>query len=225
MTSATALVTGASAGVLACHSCGLVQRAAPEAHGLACARCGSSLHFRKPNSLSRAWALLIASYVLIIPANILPVMHTGSLFGSDRDTILSGVIYLWTSGSQPLAIILFIASIAIPVTKLLSLTFLLISVQRRSVWAPRERTRLYRVLELVGRWSMIDVYVAAMLTALVQFGSLMSIRAGSGAIAFGAVVVLTIFAAESFDPRLIWDSAESEDPETNLENSNDREQA
>lgn len=225
MTAATALVTGASAGVLACHTCGLVQRAAPEAHGLTCARCGSSLHFRKPNSLSRAWALLIASYVLIIPANILPVMQTGSLFGSEKDTILSGVIYLWTSGSQPLAIILFIASIAIPVTKLLSLTFLLISVQRRSVWAPRERTRLYRVLELVGRWSMIDVYVAAMLTALVQFGSLMSIRAGSGAIAFGAVVVLTIFAAESFDPRLIWDSAESEDPETNLENRNDREQA
>ena len=212
MNAATAVVTGASAGVLACHTCGLVQRAAPEAHGLVCARCASSLHFRKPDSISRAWALLIAAYVLIIPANLLPVMQTGSLFGSENDTILSGVIYLWTSGSQPLAIILFIASIAIPAAKLLSLTFLLVSVQRRSLWAPRERTRLYRVVEAVGRWSMIDVYVAAMLTALVQFGSLMSIRAGSGAIAFGAVVVLTIFAAESFDPRLIWDSAEPAEP-------------
>ncbi|MFZ1446448.1 MAG: paraquat-inducible protein A [Candidatus Dechloromonas phosphoritropha] len=221
MNATRAPVTGASAGVLACHICGLTQRAAPEAHGLACARCGSSLHFRKPQSISRAWALLIASYVLIIPANLLPVMQTGSLFGSEKDTILSGVIYLWTSGSQPLAIILFVASIAIPVAKLLSLTFLLVSVQRRSVWAPRERTRLYRVLEVVGRWSMIDVYVATMLTALVHFGSLMSIRAGSGAIAFGAVVVLTIFAAESFDPRLIWDSAEPAEPANKMENRND----
>ena len=221
MNATRAPVTGASAGVLACHICGLTQRAAPEAHGLACARCGSSLHFRKPQSISRAWALLIASYVLIIPANLLPVMQTGSLFGSEKDTILSGVIYLWTSGSQPLAIILFVASIAIPVAKLLSLTFLLVSVQRRSVWAPRERTRLYRVLEVVGRWSMIDVYVATMLTALVHFGSLMSIRAGSGAIAFGAVVVLTIFAAESFDPRLVWGSAGPAEPANKMENRND----
>ena len=135
-------------------------------------------------------------------------METGSLFGSETDTILSGVIFLWTSGSWPLAVIVFIASIAVPFSKLGALTYLLVSVQRRSTWAPRERTRLYRVLEIVGRWSMIDIYVAAILTALVQFGGLMSIRAGPGAIAFGAVVVLTMFAAESFDPRLIWDGGE-----------------
>ena len=201
-------MTGSSAGLVGCHACGLTHHASPETHHLTCTRCGSSLHFRKPNSLSRTWALLIAAYVLIVPANLLPVMETGSLFGSEEDTIFSGVIYLWTSGSQPLAIILFFASIVSPVAKLLSLTYLLISVQRRSTWEPKERTRLYRILEAVGRWSMIDVYVAAMLTALVQFGSLMSIRAGSGAIAFGAVVVLTIFAAESFDPRLIWDAVD-----------------
>ena len=168
------------------------------------------MHFRKPDSLSRTWALLIASWVLIVPANVLPVMETGSLFGSEKDTTFSGVVYLWTSGSWPLALILFTASIAVPFGKLTALTFLLVSVQRRWDWARRERTRLYRVLEAVGRWSMIDVYVASMLTALVQFGSLMSIRAGSGAIAFGAVVVLTMFAAESFDPRLIWDAGENE---------------
>ncbi len=201
-------VTAAEAGLLACHECGLVHRSSPAAHAAACARCGASLHFRKPDSLTRTWALLIASWVLIVPANVLPVMETGSLFGSEKDTIFSGVVYLWTSGSWPLALILFTASIAVPFGKLTALTFLLVSVQRGSVWARRERTRLYRVLEAVGRWSMIDVYVAAMLTALVQFGSLMSIRAGAGAIAFGSVVVLTMFAAESFDPRLIWDPVE-----------------
>ena len=152
------------------------------------------------------WALVV---ILIIPANLLPVMISGSLFGSETDTIMSGVVYLWVDGSWPLAAILFIASIAVPFSKLIALTYLLVSVQRRSVLVPRQRTRLYRVLEFVGRWSMIDIYVAALLTALVQFGGLMSIRAGPGAIAFGAVVVLTMFAAESFDPRLIWDPVEA----------------
>lgn len=204
-------LTASRAGILACHICGQIHQAGTEAHRLSCMRCGASLHFRKPDSLSRTWALLIAAYVLIVPANVLPVMKSGSLFGTENDTILSGVIYLWTSGSPPLAVILFMASIVIPVAKLLSLTYLLVSVHRRSRWAPRERTKLYRVLEFVGRWSMIDVYVAAMLTALVQFGSLMTINVGTGAIAFGAVVVLTMFAAESFDPRLIWDSVDSKD--------------
>ena len=201
-------LTASEAGLLACHACELLQRPGAGAHDLACARCGAHLHLRKPDSISRAWALLIAAYVMIVPANVLPVMVTGSLFGTETDTILSGVIYLWTSGSWPLALIVFIASIAIPFSKLLALAYLLVSVQRRSTFARRERTRLYRVLEAVGRWSMIDIYVAAILTALVHFGGLMNIKAGPGAIAFGAVVVLTMFAAESFDPRLIWDAKE-----------------
>jgi len=167
------------------------------------------LHERKKDSVARAWALLIAAYVLIVPANVLPVMVSGSLFGSESDTIMSGVAFLWNDGSWLLAAILFIASIAVPFAKLGAMTFLLLSVQRRSTLAPEQRTRLYRILEFVGRWSMIDIYVAAILTALVQFGGLMSIQAGPGAIAFGAVVVLTMFAAESFDPRLIWDPVES----------------
>ena len=202
-------LTAARLGYLTCHACGLLHRASGHAHGLFCTRCGAALHTRKPNSVARAWALLIAAYVLIVPANVLPVMVSGSLFGAESDTIMSGVAFLWSDGSWLLAAILFIASIAVPFAKLGAMTFLLVSVQRRSTLAPEQRTRLYRVLEFVGRWSMIDIYVAAILTALVQFGGLMSIQAGPGAIAFGAVVVLTMFAAESFDPRLIWDPVES----------------
>ena len=201
-------VTAARLGYLTCHACGLLHRASGHAHGLFCTRCGAALHTRKRDSVARAWALLIAAYVLIVPANVLPVMVSGSLFGSESDTIMSGVAFLWSDGSWLLAAILFIASIAVPFAKLLAMTCLLVSVQRRSTLAPEQRTRLYRVLEFVGRWSMIDIYVAAILTALVQFGGLMSIQAGPGAIAFGSVVVLTMFAAESFDPRLIWDPVE-----------------
>lgn len=201
------MTTAASLNIVSCEVCSLAQRALPDAPNMICTRCGSILHFRKPHSVARTWALVMAAYVLIIPANLLPVMHTGSLFGTEKDTIFSGVVFLWNSNSQMLAIILFCASIVIPFMKLFSLTFLLISVQRRSTWKPKLRARLYRLLEMVGRWSMIDVYVATMLTALVQFGNLMSIRAGLGAIAFATVVVLTIFAAKSFDPRLIWDAA------------------
>lgn len=195
-------------GIAGCETCGLVQRAVPNAEHMICARCGASMHFRKPDSISRTWALLIASYVLIIPANLMPVMDTGSLFGTEKDTIFGGVVYLWASDSEVLAIILFCASIIIPFAKLFSLTFLLISVQIGSTWKPKMRARLYRVVEAIGRWSMIDVYVATMLTALVQFGNLMHIRAGGGAIAFATVVVLTIFAAKSFDPRMIWDAVD-----------------
>jgi paraquat-inducible protein A len=197
--------TATEAGLLVCDACHLLNRPFGMAHDLACARCGASLHVRKPDSIGRAWAFLIAAGLLYIPANVLPVMETGFLFGSQTDTIMSGVVYLWTSGSWPLAAIIFIASIMVPGSKLFAMLFLLVSAQRRSTWRPLERTKLYRVVELVGRWSMVDIYVAAILTALVQFKALATIRAGPGAIAFGAVVVLTLFAAECFDPRLIWD--------------------
>lgn len=202
------MISAASRNILGCEACGLTQQESSVARTFRCMRCGAKMHFRKPNSISKTWALVIAAYVLIIPANLMPVMDTGSLFGTEKDTIFGGVVFLWTSNSQVLAVILFCASIVIPFAKLFSLTFLLISVQRRSSWNPRFRARLYRAVEAIGRWSMIDVYVATMLTALVQFGNLMTIRAGAGAIAFATVVVLTIFAAKSFDPRLIWDAAD-----------------
>jgi len=204
-------LTAAEAGLLVCHACSLLSRSPATGHDLACARCGASLHLRKPDSITRAWAFLIAAYILYVPANVLPVMETGSLFGSQRDTIMSGVVYLWTSGSWPLAAIIFIASILVPGAKMVALTLLLVSVQRQSTWRLRERTRLYRMVEFIGRWSMVDIYVAAILTALVQLQALATIKAGPGAIAFGAVVVLTMFAAESFDPRLIWDSVKRTD--------------
>lgn len=199
-------VTTLRLGLLACHVCGLVSRS-PRAggHG-ACGRCGAALHPRKPYSIRRTWALLIAAALLYVPANALPVMQTTTLFGSQEDTILSGVAYLWTSGSWPLAIVVFAASITVPLLKIIALTVLVVSTQRRAAWRPRERTRLYRVIELVGRWSMLDIYVVTVLVALVHLQGLATIQAGPGAVAFGAVVVLTMLASMSFDPRLIWDS-------------------
>ncbi len=214
------MLTGKGARVLGCDACGMAHRGSLNDHGMVCSRCGLPLHFRKPDSINRTWALLIASYILIIPANLLPVMKSSTLTGSEDDTIMGGVIYLWVSGSQVLSIILFIASILIPVTKLLAMTYLLVSVHRRSLWKPKVRTQIYRILEAVGRWSMIDIYVAAMLTALVQFGSLMSINVGSGAIAFGVVVVLTMLAAESFDPRLIWEATDQSEELTEIPKEN-----
>ena len=198
-------VTAGQLGFYACHTCNLLSNASPGHHEAHCARCGSHLHLRKPDSMARTWAFLIASYILYVPANVLPIMHTSSLFGAQSDTIMSGVVYLWHSGSWHLALVVFIASILVPSAKLLAITFLLISVQRRSVWDPMQRTKLYRIVELVGRWSMLDIFVVAILVALVQLQSLATIKAGYGAVAFGAVVVLTMFAALEFEPRLIWD--------------------
>jgi paraquat-inducible protein A len=207
-------ITAAQCGLVLCHDCGLLARAPAHAHGLLCPRCGAAMHMRKPASFSRTWALLITAIVLYVPANVLPVMYTSSLFGAQKDTILSGVVYLWTSGSWPLALIVFIASIAVPMLKILAIAYLTISTQLRSSWQPVQRTRIYRLVEFVGRWSMLDIYVITMLVALVQFQALATIRAGGAAIAFGAVVVLTMFAAMTFDPRLIWDAAEQDHART-----------
>jgi len=177
---------------------------------MSCPRCGDHLHFRKPNSIQRSWALLLTAMLLYIPANLLPMMHTSSLFGSQSDTIMSGVVYFWTSGSWYLALIIFFASIMVPLLKMVALMLLLITAQRRSRWQLQQRTRLYRLVEFVGRWSMLDIYVVAVIVALVQLKGLATILPGPGAIAFGAVVVLTMFAAMAFDPRIMWDSLETE---------------
>jgi paraquat-inducible protein A len=200
--------TAASLGLFVCHACGLLSRPAPDSHDGHCPRCGARLHFRKPDSISRTWALLITAAILYIPANLLPMMHTSSLFGSQSDTIMSGVVYFWTSGSWYLALIIFVASIMVPLLKMIVLTLLLVSVQSHSRWQLDQRARLYRLVEFVGRWSMLDIYVVAVIVALVQLQGLATIRPGPGAAAFGAVVVLTMFAAMAFDPRLIWDPLE-----------------
>jgi paraquat-inducible protein A len=200
--------SAASAGMFSCHACGQLARAVPGAHAASCPRCGAHLHMRKPGSVSRTWALLLAAMILYVPANLLPMMHTSSLFGSQSDTIMSGVVYFWTSGSWYLALIIFFASIMVPLLKMIALVLLLVSVQLRSRWNLRQRARLYRLVEFVGRWSMLDVYVVAVIVALVQLKALATIEPGGGAVAFGAVVVLTMFAAMAFDPRLIWDPLE-----------------
>lgn len=199
-------VSAASVGLIACHTCGLLSRQPAIASALQCPRCDTHLHARKPGGTGRAWALMITAYILFIPANILPIMATGSLFGSQRDTILSGVLYLWTSGSWPLAALVFFASIIVPLGKLMILTYLLIALELGSQRHRRLRTKLYRLLEFIGRWSMLDIYVVTLLSALVQLQSLARITPLPGALAFGAVVVLTMLATLVLDPRLIWDT-------------------
>lgn len=202
--------TAMERGLIPCHACGMVSRPVPSAGVAHCLRCNARLHLRIPNSASRCWAFLIAGYILYLPANLLPIMYTGTLSGIRRDTIMSGIVYLWESGSWGIAIIVFIASIMVPILKLSALTFLLISVRGRSPWPQRERTMLYRLLKLVGRWSMLDIFVAAILTKLVQFRFLATVEVGPAALPFGAVVVLTMIAVMQFDPRLIWDSKQQE---------------
>jgi paraquat-inducible protein A len=195
----------ARAPLLACHSCGLVESVKYTLRHQYCARCGARLHRRHPDSVGRTWAFLLAAAILYIPANLLPVMYTHSLFGQEDDTIISGVVYFWTSGSPALAVIIFIASIVVPVLKLVALALLAWTAQRRSRWQPLQRTKLYRIVEFVGRWSMLDIFVITLTVALVRFQSLAVITAGPGALAFCAVVVLTMIASMQFDPRLIWD--------------------
>jgi len=202
--------TAMERGLIPCHACGMVSRPAPLAGVARCLRCNARLHPRISNSASRCWAFLIAGYILYLPANLLPIMYTGTLSGIRRDTIMSGIVYLWESGSWGIAVIVFIASIMVPLLKLGALTFLLISVRGRSPWPQRERTMLYRLLKLVGRWSMLDIFVAAILSKLVQFRFLATVEVGPAALPFGAVVVLTMIAVMQFDPRLIWDSKQQE---------------
>lgn len=197
-------------GMISCHCCHLLcQPPQLKDQQMAfCRRCGSALHRRKQNSLSRCLALVIASSILMFPAQMLPITITSALGHSQSDTILSGVIYFFHTGMWPIALIIFVASVFVPFTKLLILTLLMLSVQLRWRWRPRDRTFLYRLTELVGRWSMVDVYVVTILVALVKLGAVATIDAGPGAAYFAGVVILTMFAAESFDPRLIWDAME-----------------
>ena len=196
--------------VLACHACGMVLEDALDSigHGR-CPRCAATLHRRHPNSIARAWALLIAGLLFYIPANVLPVMYTSRLGRGNDNTILQGVVEFWHGGSYAIALVVFIASIVVPCSKFLILGMLLITVQRRSTWAMRERARLYRLVEIIGYWSMLDVLVVAIVAALVKFQSLSDIEPRTGILFFGMVVILTMLSAMQFDPRLIWDSEDS----------------
>ena len=199
-----AVETAMQRGLKSCHHCGSVWEGAAE--GEPCARCATRLHSRKPDTFNRTWAYLIAAAILYLPANMLPVMITKSLFGTQQDTILSGVIYFWVSGAYGLAALIFVASFLVPLFKLTALVLLNITAQRRSNWRQLERAKLYRILEVIGRWSMLDVFVVSLLAGLVRIQGFAEITAGVGIAAFGAVVVLTMLASLSFDPRLTWDT-------------------
>ncbi|MDN3561600.1 MULTISPECIES: paraquat-inducible protein A [Halomonadaceae] len=192
-------------GLTGCPTCGLINRLSPQGRGH-CIRCHEKLHQRLPNSLQRTWALLGASAIMYIPANVYPIMTTTSLGNSSPSTIIGGVVQLIQMGSWPIAAVIFIASVIVPVGKLVALIWLCLVVKRSSALNAQSRTRLYRLTEFIGRWSMVDVFVVAILVALIRAGSLMSITPGPASLAFGSVVVLTMLAAMTFDPRLIWDT-------------------
>jgi paraquat-inducible protein A len=203
-------LTAMQHGLQSCEVCGLLSRPAPGEHdgeaGGRCPRCDEVLEFRKPASIQRTWALLIGAAICYVPANLLPVLTTTTAAGPESDTILQGVVLLWSPTGWPLSLIVLFASIMIPSAKILALAYLLITVQRGSIENNEQRTRLYRMVDLIGRWSMVDVFVDAFTAALVQLQPLMSVRPAAGLFFFAAVVVLTMLAVESFDPRLIWDS-------------------
>ncbi len=191
---------------VACETCGKVSLL----HGAArheCPRCGAHLHLRKPNSIVRCWALVIAALVLYLPANIFPVLTVVQLGSGAPSTILGGVEELVAAKMYPLAALVFFASILVPVLKLGGLMLLLIMTQLRQSRRLLDRTRLYRIVSVIGRWSMIDVFMISILVALVRFGAIVTIEPGFGAVAFAGVVIITIFAAEAFDPRTMWDAA------------------
>lgn len=202
--------TAVNLGLAECRHCGLLSRSPDRAAArIHCPRCGSVLIARIPHSVARTWALVIAAFILYVPANVLPILTTTQLGQSESNTILGGVRYFIDTGDLLLAAVIFTASIVVPLTKLLVLCYLLISVQRKSHWRPKDRTRLFRMIELIGPWSMLDIFVVALMVALVHAGALANVEAEPAALFFAAVVVITMFAAMTFDTRLIWDRMES----------------
>ncbi|MEJ2309033.1 MAG: paraquat-inducible protein A [Gammaproteobacteria bacterium] len=196
-------LTARDAGLVACHVCGKLQHYAEETD---CVRCGSELHQRKPESLQRSWAFLVCAMVLYIPANLYPILTTTTLGEPSYNTILEGVIELWRLESYPVAIIVFLASILIPIVKFLVIGSLLIMIQHGRGRRLGRQTRLFRFIEYIGPWSMIDVFVVILLVALIQFGGVASVYPGPAAAAFAGMVIATMLSALFFDTRLLWDS-------------------
>jgi paraquat-inducible protein A len=196
------MTTAKELGMAACHTCDKVY---PPGH-TQCTRCGTLLRIRIANSVQRTWALLIASIILYIPANVYPVMSLIEFGLGDAQTILGGTINLYETGYYGIATIILVCSFVVPMAKIIGLGWLLISVQRGNHWNPAIRVRIYSMIEVIGRWSMLDIFVISILTALVRFGYPAMVIPGVAATSFGAVVILTMLAATTFDPRLIWDT-------------------
>ncbi|MGY3961393.1 paraquat-inducible protein A [Aeromonas popoffii] len=198
--------TAMASGLVGCHICGALSEVGEHS----CPRCGGKLHSRKPGGLSRTWALLLTSVILYVPANLYPIMDTVFLGDDSPSTILGGVVLLWALGSYPIAAVIFIASVVVPLVKIMALLWLCYMVQRGHGASPLGKLKLYRMTEFVGRWSMIDVFVVAILAGLIRLDNLMTIYPGPAAVAFAGVVLITMVAAMSFDSRLIWDLQQGE---------------
>lgn len=203
-----------AARLLGCESCGLVavdqHRAGSDEPVQRCRRCGHALRAEKPFAVQRTWACVVAATVLYVPANVLPIMVTTNALQREEHTLLGGIYQLWVEGSWMLSTIVFIASIAVPMLKIGVLGLLAWTVRHAPAWRRLERARLYRMIETVGHWSMLDVFVVVLLAATVRFGPLASVEPGPALLSFAAVVVLTLLATWSFDPRLIWRGADAQ---------------
>jgi paraquat-inducible protein A len=206
----TGNVSARAAGLIGCTTCGKVHRAPRAEMAAYCVRCGSRIHSRKPGSLQRTWALLITGLLLYLPANIYPIMFTESFGRPDENTIIQGIVVLWAHQSYLVASVVFAASVVVPILKFVVIGYLLLSVQRRTSLARREKVRLYHITEFIGPWSMVDVFVVALLVALIQMGGIATVRPGVAAIAFASMVAVTMLSAMAFDPRLLWDTEETE---------------
>ncbi|WP_066014090.1 paraquat-inducible protein A [Endozoicomonas atrinae] len=181
-------------------------------HQRRCQRCGGRVHLRRTNSIGRSWALTLAAGLLYIPANIYPMMSVSWLGqGGEPDTILSGVVKLVEHDMVFIAVLVFVASILIPLIKLMGMAVLLLSIQcgYEMGLGIRQKMRLYRLISWIGRWSMLDIFIISLLAGLIQFGQFGQVEPGAGAWAFAAVVILSMLASSSFDPRLLWDSRKS----------------
>lgn len=188
-------------GLANCHSCGKLSSHLVER----CPRCHAALHLRTPHSIQKTLALLITALIFYIPANLFPIMVSEQLGVIEATTIIGGIIVLWEMGSQPIAIVVFVASVVVPITKFIILFWLCYCAKFGSAVSPKELSSLYRVTEFIGRWSMVDVFVVAVLVALIQLGTVLNVQPGVAALTFAMMVILTIVAAEIFDPRLLWD--------------------
>lgn len=215
-------VTAASRGLGLCKACHLVQPC-PPSHRVHCQRCGASVSIRKPHSLALSWFFLALAALLLIPANTLPIMNILMFNRGDPSTIIGGVALLVHHGIYAIAAVVFIASFVVPLGKIASIIILLLSVQRRWSVSTHRRATLFRVVEFLGRWSMLDVFVVAVMVGLVRLGQTATVEPGMGVMAFGAAVILTMLSSMSFDPRLIWDaerenaSPENEPTENNAQ--------
>ena len=196
-------ISAAEQHLASCHTCCLLVPF--DSHR--CPRCHASVHLRVPNSIQRTMALVVTASILYIPAMTLPIMRTVSLGTPMDSTVIGGVVVLWQMGSYPIAAVIFIASVFVPVGKLIALSVLCGYVTWGKPFTAKQQTTLYRITELVGKWSMIDVFVVSILVALIKLGDILSFYPGLAAVTFCSVVIITMIAAELFDPRLIWDKA------------------